>query len=143
VAGRLRIDNLGTVCARSVTAASARPVAVAPHTEEPKPDSSVDLIQHDGTLNQRTKQYGDWHDEFHKTGVAVVKGVVTPERAAYYRQKQVEWLQSFGLGFDPNGESTWTQEHLPVAFKSGLRGLQGYIHTYIHTYIRLVSVLAV
>ena len=88
---------------------------MAPHAEEPKPDSGVDLIQHDGT-----KQYGDWRDEFHKTGVAVVKGVVTPERAAYYRQKQVEWLQSFGLGFDPNDESTWTQEHLPVAFKGGM-----------------------
>jgi len=88
---------------------------MAPHAEEPKPDSGVDLIQHDGT-----KQYGDWRDEFHKTGVAVVKGVVTPERAAYYRQKQVEWLQSFGLGFDPNDESTWTQDHLPVAFKGGM-----------------------
>lgn len=88
---------------------------MAPHAEDPKPDSGVDLIQHDAS-----KQYGDWRDEFHKTGVAIVKGVITPERAAYYREKQIEWLQSFGLGFDPKDESTWTQAHLPVAFKGGM-----------------------
>jgi len=49
-----------------------------------------------------------------------VKGVITPERAEYYKAKQIEWLQSFGLGFDPNDESTWTSEHLPVAFKGGM-----------------------
>lgn len=87
---------------------------MAPHAEEPQPDTGIDLIQHDGAV------YGDWRDDFHRNGCAIVKAVVTPERAAYYKQKQIEWLQSFGLGFDPNDESTWTQDHLPVSFKGGM-----------------------
>jgi hypothetical protein len=87
---------------------------MAPHAEEPKADSGVDLIQHDG------KFYGDWRDDFHRYGCAVVKNVITPERAEYYKKKQIEWLQSFGLGFDPNDESTWTADHLPVSFKGGM-----------------------
>ncbi|EUC42417.1 hypothetical protein COCMIDRAFT_103571 [Bipolaris oryzae ATCC 44560] len=87
---------------------------MAPHAEEPKADTGVDLIQHDG------KTYGDWRDDFHRDGCAVVKGVITPERAEYYKQKQIEWLQSFGLGFDPKDESTWTADHLPVSFKGGM-----------------------
>jgi hypothetical protein len=87
---------------------------MAPHAEEPKPDTGVDLLQHDGTV------YGDWRDEFHRNGCVVIKGVITPERAEYYKRKQIEWLQSFNRGFDPNDESTWTQEHLPVSFKGGM-----------------------
>lgn len=88
---------------------------MAPHAEEPQADTGVDLIQHDGKTT-----YGDWRDEFHKYGCAVVKNVITPERAEYYKKKQIEWLQSFDLGFDPNDESTWTAEHLPVSFKGGM-----------------------
>lgn len=47
-----------------------------------------DLFTQDGTV------YGDWRDGFHMTGCVVVKKVISPERAAYYRQKQIEWLQS-------------------------------------------------
>ncbi|KAI5362364.1 putative phytanoyl-CoA dioxygenase [Septoria linicola] len=81
------------------------------HTTDPVPDSGVDLIQHDG------KSFGDWRDDFHRDGFAIVENVITPERAAYYREKQIEWLQSFNLGFDCNDESTWTQDHLHVSFK--------------------------
>ncbi|EGP86303.1 unnamed protein product [Zymoseptoria tritici ST99CH_3D1] len=87
---------------------------MAPHANDPIPDSGVDLIQHDG------KKHGDWRDDFHRDGFAIIKNVVDSERAGYYRQKQIEWLQSFGLGFDPNDESTWTSEHLPVSFKGGM-----------------------
>jgi hypothetical protein len=88
---------------------------MAPHaTGDPLPDTGVDLIRHDGTT------YCDWRDDFHRDGFAIVKNVITPERAEYYKQKQIEWLQSFGLGFNPNDESTWTQEHLPVSFKGGM-----------------------
>nr|OQO20665.1 hypothetical protein B0A51_11024 [Rachicladosporium sp. CCFEE 5018] len=87
---------------------------MAPHADEPKADSGVDLIQHDG------EKFGDWRDEFHKTGTVLIKGVVSEERAKYYQQKQIEWLQSFGRGFDPNDESTWTADHLPVSFKGGM-----------------------
>ncbi|KAJ4330444.1 hypothetical protein N0V87_009991 [Didymella glomerata] len=88
---------------------------MAPHAEDPKPDTGVDLIQHD-----QTKTYGDWRDDFHRDGCAIIKGVVSPERAEYYKAKQIEWLQNFGLGFDPNDKSTWTKDHLPVSFKGGM-----------------------
>jgi len=65
------------------------------------------------------KTFGDWRDEFHKNGCVVLKGVIAPERAQYYREKQIQWLRNFDLGFDENDESTWTAEHLPVSFKGG------------------------
>lgn len=76
--------------------------------------SSKDLLEHDG------KSFGDWRDGFHRDGIAIIKNVISPEKAEYYRQKQIEWLQSFNLGFDPNDKSTWTQDHLPVSFKGGM-----------------------
>lgn len=89
---------------------------MAPHaTGEPLPDTGIDLIQHDGKTT-----FGDWRDDFNKYGVAVIKSVISKERAEYYRDKQINWLQSFGLGFDPKDESTWTADHLPVSFKGGM-----------------------
>ncbi|GAQ35731.1 hypothetical protein AtubIFM55763_004565 [Aspergillus tubingensis] len=66
------------------------------------------------------RHYGDWRDEFHKNGCVVIKNVISPERAKYYCDKQIEWLKSFELGFDENDESTWTTEHLPISFKGGM-----------------------
>ena len=66
------------------------------------------------------QNYGDWRDEFHKNGCVVIPGVISPERAQYYCDKQIEWLHNFDLGFDENDESTWTAEHLPVSFKGGM-----------------------
>jgi hypothetical protein len=65
------------------------------------------------------RTYGDWRDEFHKYGCVVVKGVITPERAEYYRTKQIEWLKKFELGFDENDKSTWTAANLPCNYKGG------------------------
>ncbi|GMG04658.1 unnamed protein product [Aspergillus oryzae] len=59
------------------------------------------------------RTYGDWRDEFHRNGCVVLKNVISPERAKYYADKQIEWLKNFELGFDENDESTWTAEHLP------------------------------
>lgn len=61
----------------------------------------------------------DWLEEFHKYGCVLIKNVITPERASYYRDKQIQWLKNFDLGFDENDESTWTADHLPVSFKGG------------------------
>ncbi|RAK87285.1 Clavaminate synthase-like protein [Aspergillus costaricaensis CBS 115574] len=66
------------------------------------------------------RHYGDWRDEFHKNGCVVIKNVISPERAKYYCDKQIEWLKSFDLGFDENDESTWTTDHLPISFKGGM-----------------------
>lgn len=65
------------------------------------------------------RTYGDWRDEFHKNGCVVIKNLISPERAQYYREKQIQWLKNFELGFDENDEATWTAEHLPVSFKGG------------------------
>lgn len=65
------------------------------------------------------RHYGDWRDEFHKNGCVVIKNVISPEKAKYYCDKQVQWLKNFELGFDEKDESTWTAEHLPVSFKGG------------------------
>jgi len=64
-------------------------------------------------------KFDDWRDEFHKNGCVVLKNVITPERAAYYQEKQLKWLHNFELGFDENDESTWNADHLPVSFKGG------------------------
>ncbi|KAL2793783.1 Clavaminate synthase-like protein [Aspergillus keveii] len=74
------------------------------------------------------RTYGDWRDEFHKYGCVVVKGVITPERAEYYRTKQIEWLKKFELGFDENDKSTWTAENLPCNYKGGMYFLYGATH---------------
>ena len=74
-----------------------------------------DLVDFD-----ETKQYGDWRDEFHRTGCVVIKNVISKERAQYYVDRQIEWLKNFDLGFDENDKSTWTADHLPVSFKGGM-----------------------
>lgn len=73
----------------------------------------------DDLVSFEKRIYGDWRDEFHRSGCVVIKGVISPERAEYYREKQLEWLKKFELGFDEHDESTWTADHLPVSFKGG------------------------
>lgn len=75
---------------------------------------SYDLV----TFEAQT--YGDWRDEFHKNGCVVIPNVISPEKAQYYCDKQIEWLRKFDLGFDEKDESTWNADHLPVSFKGGM-----------------------
>lgn len=82
-------------------------------TEAPLFIKPKDLVDFSGMT------FGDWRDDFHRDGYIVIKSVISPERAAYYRDKQLQWLHNFELGFDENDESTWTAEHLPVSFKGG------------------------
>lgn len=70
--------------------------------------------------NGKQEHYGDWRDEFFENGWAVVKGAIPDDRAAYYRDSAIKWLQSFNLGFDPKDRSTWTKDRLPEAFKGGM-----------------------
>ncbi|KAL4924823.1 uncharacterized protein BDV17DRAFT_284403 [Aspergillus undulatus] len=74
------------------------------------------------------RHYSDWRDEFHKNGCVVLKNVISPEKAKYYCDKQIQWLKNFDLGFDENDESTWTAEHLPVSFKGGMYFAYGSTH---------------
>ncbi|PYH78429.1 hypothetical protein BO82DRAFT_435041 [Aspergillus uvarum CBS 121591] len=65
-------------------------------------------------------QYGDFRDEFFRNGYAVIKGALTPERAKEYQSRALDWLESFGLGFDRNDKSTWKKENLPQSWKGGM-----------------------
>ena len=81
--------------------------------------TETEAAQLDGLMTITGQEYGDWRDEFHKNGCVVIKNVITPEKAQYYVDKQIEWLKKFELGFDEKDESTWTEDHLPVSFKGG------------------------
>ncbi|RAK80590.1 MFS transporter [Aspergillus fijiensis CBS 313.89] len=65
-------------------------------------------------------QYGDFRDEFFRNGYAVIKGALTPERAQEYQSRALDWLESFGLGFDRHDKSTWKKENLPQSWKGGM-----------------------
>ena len=60
-----------------------------------------------------SKKYGDFRDELFESGFVVVKGVISPERASYYRQKAIQCLQSFTPKFDINNPNTWVEENMP------------------------------
>ncbi|KAI7720168.1 hypothetical protein KC322_g1852, partial [Hortaea werneckii] len=75
-----------------------------------------------------SRTYGDWRDEFHKKGCVLIKGLLSKEKAEYYRQKQLQWLKNFELGFDENDRSTWNGDHLPVSFKGGMYFAYGSAH---------------
>ncbi|CAK7219742.1 hypothetical protein SBRCBS47491_003953 [Sporothrix bragantina] len=75
-----------------------------------------------------SRHYGDWRDEFHRTGCVVIKNVISKERAQYYVDKQIEWLKKFDLGFDEKNPETWTADHLPVSFKGGMYMAYGSSH---------------
>ncbi|KAJ5599499.1 hypothetical protein N7450_000566 [Penicillium hetheringtonii] len=56
-------------------------------------------ISNTTTLNRTsfrlTGPYGDWRDDLQSQGYAVIKKAIDPEKAQYYQQKALDWLQSF------------------------------------------------
>ncbi|KAJ9137882.1 Phytanoyl-dioxygenase [Pleurostoma richardsiae] len=64
--------------------------------------------------------YCDWRDDLIRDGFAVVKGVITPERAQYYLDSLFEWLETFPYGFKKDDKSTWGPANLPAHVKSGM-----------------------
>ncbi|KAJ9156047.1 Synaptic vesicle transporter svop [Pleurostoma richardsiae] len=66
------------------------------------------------------KTYNDWRDDFYRDGYVVLKNVIPRDRAENYRSKALDWITSFNKGLDINDPSTWTQEHLPQSFKTGM-----------------------
>jgi hypothetical protein len=63
--------------------------------------------------------FGDWRDELARDGVVVLKERIPRARALEYREKAFQWLETFGLGFKRDDESTWTNEHMPTHIKGG------------------------
>jgi hypothetical protein len=76
--------------------------------------------QSDILSKQAAGKFGDWRDEFFKSGYTVIKGAIPRERAEEYRQRAIEWLQKFPFGFDINDKSTWKEENLPVMMNGGM-----------------------
>ncbi|KAJ5107230.1 Phytanoyl-CoA dioxygenase [Penicillium angulare] len=59
--------------------------------------------------------YGDFRDELQSEGFVVIKDAITPEKAKYYQQKALDWLQDLSPNIDYDNPSTWTKENLPIA----------------------------
>ncbi|GAA6038570.1 hypothetical protein JCM8097_004636 [Rhodosporidiobolus ruineniae] len=64
--------------------------------------------------------FGDWRDDLARDGYAIVKGAIPRERALEYRSKAMDWLESFGRGFDRNDKSTFSQPNLPAYLRGGM-----------------------
>ncbi|KAJ5676158.1 hypothetical protein N7462_009055 [Penicillium macrosclerotiorum] len=67
-----------------------------------------------------TGPFGDWRDELLSNGYVVLKGVIPLERAQYYQQKALSWLQSFSTSLDYANPSTWTENNLPADTRNNL-----------------------
>ncbi|KAJ6079960.1 hypothetical protein N7467_009713 [Penicillium canescens] len=54
------------------------------------------------------RHYDDWRDEFHQNGCVVIKDVISPERAEYYREKQLQWLKNMYFAYgSPHEKMAW------------------------------------
>lgn len=69
--------------------------------------------------NSISGPYGDWRDELFSQGYVVIKNAIPLERAQYYRQKALDWFQTFG-SLDYNDQSTWTAENLPAQTRDNI-----------------------
>ncbi|KAI8686823.1 hypothetical protein NCS56_00343600 [Fusarium sp. Ph1] len=90
--------------------------------------SKTELWNVESRLVFTGEKYGDWRDELQENGCVLLNGVIPPEKAAQYAQRQLDWLHKFDLGFDENDESTWAKDHLPVSFKGGMYNSYGCAH---------------
>lgn len=66
--------------------------------------------------------------DFARDGYAIIKSAISPERAQYYRDQQISWLEDFKLGFDRNDKSTWNNKHVPVNMRHGMYGCHSIAH---------------
>lgn len=60
---------------------------------------------------------GDWRDDLFRDGFVVVKGILSPEVAQNYKDRMLQWLETFPYGFKADNPSTWGAEHLPDHIK--------------------------
>lgn len=72
--------------------------------------------------------FGDWRDDLVRDGYAVVKGAVSPARAAETADKMYALIESFGMGFDRNDPSTVHPDKLPVITEKGMLLAYGACH---------------
>jgi len=94
------------------------PVAVtAPSQTQPQYEPPHGLLKLRGHHDvPGTSAYPDLDSK----GYTVVKGAISPEKAAEYVDRMYQWLESFGRGFNHEDRSTWRPQYLPPFSKGGL-----------------------
>lgn len=70
-----------------------------------------------------------WLKDLDEKGWAIVKGVITPEEAAQYRDKANDWLEGFKMGYKRDDPSTWHKQNLPRHVKGGLYYAYSFAHS--------------
>ncbi|KAL2824588.1 hypothetical protein BJY01DRAFT_230419 [Aspergillus pseudoustus] len=73
-------------------------------------------------------QYTDWRDHLAQHGYAVLENIITPEKAHYYQQQQLDWLEKFPYGFKKDDPSTWKPQCLPAHARGGMYFRYGVQH---------------
>ncbi|SGY15374.1 BQ5605_C013g07350 [Microbotryum silenes-dioicae] len=74
-------------------------------------------------------KYNDFRDDLVRDGYAVVKGVLSPEKAYGYTLQDIhQWLEEFGLGYKRDEPSTIREECLPIIHQKGLVQAYGAPH---------------
>ncbi|TVY42181.1 hypothetical protein LOCC1_G003793 [Lachnellula occidentalis] len=77
-------------------------------------------MPHALSSNRASKVAAEWKNDLARDGYAVVKNVISEERAAYYVNQMNHWLEGFGLGYKASDPSTWKPENVPVNMKGGM-----------------------
>ncbi|KAJ5971233.1 uncharacterized protein N7479_001151 [Penicillium vulpinum] len=73
-------------------------------------------------------KYDDWRDHLQQHGYTIIKNAISPEKAQYYQQQQIEWLEKFTYGFKKDDSTTWTPEYLPAHARGGMYFRYGVQH---------------
>ncbi|ODO04982.1 hypothetical protein I350_05594 [Cryptococcus amylolentus CBS 6273] len=66
--------------------------------------------------------------ELEDRGYTVVKNVLSFEKAAEYKERLLQWLEDFQLGFRRDDPETWKWDYLPESWKGGLYTKYGIGH---------------
>lgn len=70
-----------------------------------------------------------WLKDLQRDGYAVVKGVISKEKAAEYALAGENWLEGFKLGYKRDDPSTWDVKHLPRHNRGGLYSQYSFAHS--------------
>ncbi|GAA6032119.1 hypothetical protein JCM8097_007082 [Rhodosporidiobolus ruineniae] len=96
------------------------PSVVLQPTVVPGPLKPVKLTSAEGNTIELKGTEGDWREDLHRDGYAIIRGAVPEDRALHYREKAYEWIEKFPLGFKRDDPSTHTQGHIPIVKKGGM-----------------------
>jgi len=102
--------------------------AVASRSTERSIPWNNPISKHNVQINSKAVKAEPWMSDLLEKGWAVVKGVITPEKAADYASRANDWLEGFKLGYDRNDRSTWQKKNLPRHNHGGLYYAYSFAH---------------